>query len=171
MIISLIGYRGTGKSTVGKVVAEQLKIQHFDSDDEIIRRAKHSIKEIFKSIGELGFRDLESEIVAKLMTQSNAVISWGGGAILREKNRMLIRKSDHVFWLTADPVILNQRINADAGSASNRPALSNLAGLEEIKSILNQRIPLYENCASVQIATDSKSVDSIAKEIVSFVNP
>lgn len=170
MIISLIGYRGTGKSTVGKAVADILKILHFDSDDEIIRRAKHSIKEIFESIGEPGFRDLESEIVAKLMTQSNAVISWGGGVILREKNRKLIRKSDHVIWLTADPVILDQRINADAGTASNRPALSNLAGIEEIKSILDQRKPLYDDCASVKIATDSKSVDSIAKEIVSFVN-
>ncbi|MDB4632081.1 shikimate kinase [Pirellulaceae bacterium] len=170
MIISLIGYRGTGKSTVGKLVAEQLKIQHLDSDNEIVHRAKHSIKEIFESIGELGFRDLESEIVANLMTQSNAVISWGGGVILREKNRKLIRKSDHVFWLTANPVILNQRINADAGSALNRPALSNLVGIEEIKSILDQRIPLYDDCASVQIATDSKPVDSIAKEIVSFVN-
>ena len=103
MIVSLIGYRGTGKSTVGRSIAEKLNLQHFDSDDEIIHRSQRSIKEIFESDGEDGFRDLESQVVADLMTRSNAVISWGGGVILRKENRRLINNSDHVIWLTAAP--------------------------------------------------------------------
>lgn len=170
MIISLIGYRGTGKSTVGRSIAEKLNLQHFDSDDEITRRSQRSIKEIFESEGEEGFRDLESQVVADLMTRSNAVISWGGGVTLRDENRKLIINSDHVIWLTADPSILHQRIHSDEGTEANRPALSNLSGLEEIKSILDQRIPLYDECASTKISTNSKSAAAIASEIAALLD-
>ena len=96
MNIYLIGYRGTGKTTVGRMLADLLSWKWIDSDHEIQDRSGSTIAEIFARDGEEGFRDLETEVVRTISHLQNHVVSLGGGAILREENRDLIKRADQI---------------------------------------------------------------------------
>src|SRR6188768_870876 len=143
MSVFLIGYRGSGKSTVGRKLADRLWQTFLDSDELIVKQAGMTIKEIFEKEGEAGFRDRESLIVRELAMLDDHVIGLGGGAVLREESRQAIKAGNHkVIYLKCEAAELHRRIHADPETAANRPALSHLGGgLDEIKQLLAVREP------------------------------
>ncbi|MFC1757596.1 shikimate kinase [Planctomycetota bacterium] len=170
MLISLIGYRGTGKTTIGSLLAERLGWSCIDSDVQIEREMGCSIRQIFDSEGEDGFRDRESVVIEKLTRMYKVVLSLGGGAILRERNRMLIGTSGPVVWLTASPEELHRRISDDPASTTQRPNLTSIGGgLDEIKTVLETRLPLYRKCSDVEIDTEGKLPGEIVDEIINLL--
>lgn len=166
--ISLIGYRGTGKSTVARILAQRLGWDWLDADEELERRAGRTIREIFERGGESEFREREAETVAILAERQRAVVAWGGGVILRESNRRALRRG-WVIWLAADPQTIRARINADVTTALRRPNLTAAGGEAEIRQLLAAREPLYRECADCTVSTCGKTPDQVASEIVCFL--
>lgn len=170
MNIVLIGYRGTGKSTVGRLVATQLRMEFVDADEELERRAGRTIREIFASGGEESFRDLEAVVIGDLLQRDNLVAALGGGAVLRLDSRAQIRQARNcVVWLQADAQTLDQRISADAATSQRRPNLTSTGGLAEIERLLAIREPLYRECAEFAVDTAGKTPEQIATEVVSLL--
>lgn len=171
MNVVLIGYRGTGKSTVGRLVAAQLGLRFVDADEELERRAGRTIAEIFASGGESEFRDLEASVVADLLTQDGLVVALGGGAVLRPENRQQLRAGhNRVVWLQAEAATLHQRIEGDSSTSQRRPNLTASGGLEEVERLLALREPLYRECAEFAVDTEAKPPEQIAAEIVSLLS-
>lgn len=166
MLVSLIGYRGTGKSTVARLVALALGWEWIDTDVEIELRAGKSIRAIFSDEGETAFRDQESAVLAELCRRDRVVLALGGGVVLREENRQVIKAAGPVVWLTASPQVLAERIAADSTTAQRRPNLTSQGGINEIIAMLGTRAPLYRDCASVMVDTEGKSAAAVADEIV-----
>ena len=162
----LIGYRGTGKTTVAKKLAERLGISAFDSDNVIECRTGKSIAEIFALDGEPVFRDLEESVIAEILAlPSPLILATGGGAILRASTRNRLCQAGKVIWLTATPETILRRITADAASQTMRPHLTSLPMRQEIVVILEQRQPLYAEVAHEIVATDSLTTDAIVETI------
>jgi shikimate kinase len=166
--IVLIGYRGCGKTTIGKKLADRLWQSFVDTDELIVRKAGKSIREIFADEGETHFRDLEAQAVREVSLLDDHVIALGGGAPLREENRAVLRSRDHkIIYLRCDPEVLYQRIHADPQTAATRPALTGLGGgIEEIKSLLAQREPVYRQLMTAELDVTNLSVDEAMVYIV-----
>ncbi|HET7909493.1 MAG TPA: shikimate kinase [Nitrospira sp.] len=163
MNVVLIGYRGTGKSTVGKLVAARLGWPIVSTDQEIVRRAGLSIPDIVAAHGWDYFRDLESAVCQDLAGRDNLVIDTGGGAILREKNVDVLKHNGRLIWLTASVETIAARI----GSDGQRPSLTGTKShVEEIRDVLTERLPRYQAAADVTIATDNRSIDELATTIM-----
>ena len=169
MNISLIGYRGTGKSTVAQCVARRLAWNWVDADAYLEAQAGATIRELFEREGESAFRAREVLVIAELCRRDRLVIAAGGGAVLREENRQTLRSAGVTIWLVASPDVIEQRVAADAATASRRPPLTRLGEREEIRRLLADRDPLYRECADTIIDTDSRTPDEIAHMIVQFV--
>jgi len=171
MNIVLIGYRGTGKSTVGRLLAQRLGWTFLDADEELERRAGRTIREIFATGGEPAFRDLESAILTDLLAQDGLVLALGGGAVLRDGNRRVIRSpGNRVVWLQAGAETLFQRICADPTTAERRPLLTAAGGTDEIVRLLAVREHFYRECAEFLVDTEGKEADEVAAEIVSLLS-
>lgn len=169
--ITLIGYRGTGKTTVARLLAGALGYRWVDADDEVEKRAGATIAEIFAESGERGFRDREARVVADLCRLERAVLALGGGAVLRHANREVIRSAGGpVVWLTASPQTILDRLAADAATTSRRPDLT-VGGLAEIEQLLETRLPLYRECATLVVDTEGKTPQTIADEILGRLLP
>jgi shikimate kinase len=163
----LTGYRGCGKSAVGQRLADLLNRPIVDIDLEIEASTGQSIAEIFDAVGEQGFRDLESSQISELASLSiPSIVSLGGGAILREENRNRIRSLGVCVWLQASPETIHERISKDKATQARRPKLSALGDLDEIRSILEMRLPWYNEVADLSIATDDRSLDEVAQSIL-----
>jgi shikimate kinase len=165
MSIALIGYRGSGKSAVARLVAERLGWDWADADAVLEERAGRTIRDIFADEGEAGFRQRETAILAELSGRDQCVLALGGGVVIRAENRQRL-SALFVVWLRADPHVLHARITADAQTASRRPGLTAGGGLEEIRTVLAQRTPWYQACADCIIDTDDRTPDQIAEQIV-----
>jgi shikimate kinase len=167
MNIVLIGYRGTGKSTVGKVLAATLGRELVSTDKEIVRRAGRPIPEIVSQFGWEHFRDLESEVCKDLAGRDNLVIDTGGGAILRPQNVETLKRNGVLFWLTASVETITARIGGD----TQRPSLTGTKSfVEEVREVLQERSPKYQAAADHVIATDSRSVDQLVKAILTWMS-
>jgi shikimate kinase len=166
MNLFLIGYRGSGKTTVAAALAEQLNWPWIDADAELERRAGKTIKEIFQAGGEESFRDLESSVVADLAGADGQIVALGGGAVLREQNRQALNGRGKVVWLKASPEALFQRIQGDPTTAARRPNLTGQGGLAEIRTLLAERTPLYAACADLTIDAEQPSPATIARQII-----
>ncbi len=164
--IFLIGYRGTGKSTVARELAELLAYDWVDADEIIERQAGKSIAAIFADEGEPAFRDLEAAVVGELARRRRTVAALGGGAVLRDANRAAIRAAGPVVWLTASVDTILTRIAADEATASRRPQLTAAGGRAEVEALLAVRTPLYRECATFVVDTEGKSAPELADEIV-----
>jgi shikimate kinase len=163
MNVVLIGYRGTGKSTVGKILAARLGRIVISTDAEIVKRAGQSIPEIVAQHGWDYFRDLESQVCGDLAGQDGLVIDTGGGAILRSENVERLKQSGRLFWLTASVESITQRIGRD----TQRPSLTGTKSfVEEVEEVLRERTPKYRAAADHIIATDGRSIVQIADEIL-----
>ncbi len=161
--LSLIGYRGTGKTTVGRLVAGRLGLPFLDADAELERLAGRPISEIFASNGEGYFRDLEGHTLQALTAGPPVVLATGGGAILRESNRRALRRFGVVVWLTAGADALVDRLRHAPG---NRPALTAAGLLAEIAGVLAARAPLYEEAADAVVATEGRGIVEVADAIL-----
>jgi shikimate kinase len=168
--IILIGYRCTGKTTVSRLLAERLGWSYADVDDRIEAVAGKTIAEIFVAEGEAGFRDREAAALAELCQRSGCVIATGGGAILREANRQLLRTGGRVAWLTAAPETLWERMNTDPTTAARRPNLTVSGGLDEVRSLIAAREPLYREVAHFAVASDTLSPEAVTDAILTAWN-
>jgi shikimate kinase len=162
MNLVLIGYRGTGKSTVAGLLAQRLHMEVVSLDQEIVRRAGCTIAEIVAQHGWPQFRDLEAAVTAEVARRDNLIIDAGGGVILRADNVEKLRHGGTLFWLRASVPVIVARIQ----SGTERPALT--AGksfTEEVEEVLRARTPLYAAAAHYQVGTDALSPEQVAAEI------
>lgn len=153
MSIVLIGYRGSGKTTIGKRLADRLWQPFVDVDDLIVKKAGKNIKRIFEEEGEPAFRDLESQVVKDVCKLTDHVIGLGGGTLGREENRQAIRDAGHkVIYLRCEAGELHRRIQSDPQTADTRPNLTALGGgIDEITAMLAQREPLYRQVMHAEL--------------------
>jgi shikimate kinase len=158
--IVIVGFMGTGKTTVSRLVAERLGWVRVDTDDEIVRRAGKPIPHIFAEDGETAFRDLESRVLADALAGSGRVIATGGGAVLREENRRLMLEGGLVVALTADRESLLARV-AGGGDAVGRPLLAGDAA-ERIDTLLRTRRHAYD-FAQLAIDTSRLAPEAVAE--------
>ena len=163
----LIDPRGSGKTTVGRLVAAHLGWPFLDADDEIEARAGCTIAAIFAGEGEAGFREREAAVVHELAGRDRHVIATGGGIVLREDNRHLLRSSGHCVWLTGDPATLYQRLQGDPTTRDRRPALTDLPGPAEVERLLREREPLYRAVAHSVVDTGGRSPAEVVSAILS----
>jgi len=163
MNIVLIGYRGTGKSTVGRLLASRLGRQLVSTDAEIVKRAQRTVPEIIAQEGWEYFRDLESDICRELAVRDQLVIDTGGVAILRAQNIESLKKNGTVFWLTASVETIAKRI----GSDNQRPSLTGTKSfVDEIQDVLQERMPKYQAAADHVIATDHRSINQLVETVL-----
>lgn len=164
--IVLIGPMGSGKTTVGRRLAEQLKIDFYDADHEIINKTGVSIDHIFDVEGEQGFRKRESDVLEELSSKPNIVLATGGGAVLSEGNRLLLKKSGSVIYLLSS---VDQILRRTAKSKT-RPLLENSPDRRKtISDIIDSRDSLYREIATFIINTNGKKLNEIINEIQSFL--
>ncbi len=161
--IYLIGPRACGKTTVGKVLAQKLQLEFYDSDALIVERAGCDISTYVESHGWDSFRDLESAILKELSDKTHAIISCGGGIVVREQNLSILRRNFTVY-LKTDVKILASRLEADP-EHGQRPSLTGKPLAEEIQEILNVRENLYSDCATF-ILDGASSIEKISTQIL-----
>ena len=164
--IYLIGYRATGKTTVGKALAKILDRPFVDADEALEKEQNRTIAQIVESGGWEEFRRLEKGLLARLASLNGYIIAPGGGAVLDPANVKAMRKSGLVVWLTADPEVICNRLAGDVKTVSQRPALTDQGVLDEISTILEQRKPLYKKAAMLTVATDGAGLEDICREIL-----
>jgi len=170
MIVTLIGYRGCGKSSVGPLLAQHLGCACVDSDDAIATAAEKSIARIFSEDGESAFRDLETRVLADLLQQPAGVIAAGGGAILAQRNREAMKSAGPVVWLQASVETLAARIAGDDRSVVTRPSLTGQSIVEEVAQVLEQRRGLYADAATLTIDAETETPQQVADRIYAEIN-
>ena len=163
-MITLIGYRGSGKSTVAPALAARLGFEWTDADVVLEAAAGASIREIFAAEGETGFRRRERETLVKLLARDRLVLAAGGGAVLNPETRRDLKSAGPVVWLRAGLETLAARIAGDPATAGRRPALAG-GGTQEIATLLSVREPMYRECASLIVDTDGLPVAEIVERI------
>lgn len=159
--IFLIGPMGAGKSTLGRRLARSLHLEYCDSDDELVERTGASISLIFDVEGEQGFRQREAKLLGELTERENLVLATGGGIILKEENRKLLKDRGFVIYLYAPLDRLLERTSKD----TNRPLLQTDDPRARLDEILRARSTLYEQTADLSIDTDKLSVAQIIQQI------
>jgi shikimate kinase len=165
--IYLVGYRGSGKTTVGRLLADALGWSFVDADDVIEARAGQSIAAIFSAEGEAGFREREAANLRDLSSRDRYVIATGGGVVLRADNRQLLRATGHCVWLTGEPATLSRRLEGDPTTRARRPALTALPGPAEVERLLREREPFYREVAHSVVATETQSPEAVVSAILS----
>jgi shikimate kinase len=169
MLVSLIGYRGTGKSSVAPRLAAKLGWYWIDADSELEHRAGCTIKQVFEAEGEAGFRQRERDVLQELLQRDKLILAAGGGAILNADTRRELREAGPVVWLTASVNTIAARILEDATTAKRRPQLTSGGGVREIEQLLAIREPLYRECASLEIDTEGWDVDQVVERILAYL--
>ena len=164
--IYLIGFMGTGKTTVSHKLSELLGFEEIDTDEWIACQQEQSIPEIFENYGEQYFRGLETELLRRLGEGEHKIISCGGGMALKQENVALMQENGVVVLLTAEPETILARVRGDDG----RPILNGNMNVSYIQELLAKRLPYYEAAGEVVIATDLRSPQEIAEEIEKKLN-
>lgn len=164
-IISLIGPMGAGKTTIGKTLAKRMGFEFVDSDQQIESSTGASIPTIFAVEGEAGFREREAQMIAALVQRKNTVLATGGGVIVKENNRLLLRSHTTVVYLRAFPEEVWARISHD----KNRPLLQNKHPLETLRQLFAIRDPLYSQCAHITINCRRKHCNKIVQIILETI--
>ena len=160
--IALIGFMGTGKSAVGKALAERLDKNFVEMDSLIKRKAGKPISNIFQQDGEVAFRELEMEITKEVSQNKNQVIACGGGIVLNKINIDRLKNDSVIVYLTASPRVILKRV----ANSSERPLLNVADPYQTIKELLRFREPFYERVADIKIDTSKMSIGSVAEIII-----
>ncbi len=158
----LVGPMGAGKSTIGRLLAKELKLQFKDSDKEIEHRTGADIPWIFDVEGEQGFREREQLMIAELCELSGVVIATGGGVVLRPENRKALSAGGRVVYLHASVEQQLDRTSRDR----NRPLLRNSDPAKVLGSLMEIRDPLYREIADVVVETDERPPRMVVQEII-----
>ncbi|MDK2918452.1 MAG: shikimate kinase [Candidatus Petromonas sp.] len=161
--IVLIGFMGTGKTTVGKKVAEKISLSFIDSDEEIVKKSGMSINEIFNRFGEEYFRKIEGEVIEELSNLEGYVISTGGGIVKNQENILNLKGKGAIIYLNGSAKKIEENIKKDA---DNRPLLKTDNVLNKIISLLEERKDLYRKAMDFEIIIDSLSVDEVAEKVI-----
>ncbi len=164
-LIILVGYRGVGKTTIGRELADSIGYDFCDTDDEVVRLHKASIVEIVAREGWQAFRQYEKEVLQSLKEREKTVVATGGGAILHQTQWRELKDAGLIFWLSADEMVLQQRLEKDMAGSGQRPPLTERAAAEEIAEVLRERIPLYRQTAHYQIDTGKNGIAQAVKQI------
>jgi shikimate kinase len=165
MNIIFIGYRCTGKTTIGKQVAADMGLPFYDTDALIEEQSGRTIREIVADEGWESFRKDESAVIRKLSAENGCVIALGGGAVLDEANVRHFKADGFFVWLTAGIDVIIRRMKDDGKSGSQRPALSEAGLYEEVAAVLEERRSRYEAAADIRIDTDERPIQEIAEEV------
>ncbi len=160
--VAMVGMMGAGKTAVGTAVARILDVPFLDSDEEIVRAANRSIPEIFERDGEPFFRARESEVLARLVRGDPCILSTGGGAFLAEANRRMIKQAGVAVWLRADLDLLWNRVR----HKTTRPLLRTANPRESLRTLYEERVPLYGLADVVVDAAAQLSVDEMAGRVI-----
>jgi shikimate kinase len=167
MNLVLIGYRGTGKSSVGKILAERLGRTLVSTDAEVVSLAQLTIPDIVTRFGWDHFRDLESLICRDLAGKDGLIIDTGGGVILRQENVDVLKRNGRLFWLTAEVSSIVKRIGGD----TQRPSLTGTKSFtEEVEEVLGERRPKYAAAADHIIATEDRTPAQVAETILATLS-
>ncbi len=169
MNIFLIGYRCTGKTTIGTILADLFEYAFWDTDQVVQEQAGMSIEAMVKKNGWPCFRHKEAHALEALANQATGhagqVISTGGGIVLDPENRKLIREKGTAVWLKAEPAVIIERLGQDTRGQSSRPALTRSPIYQETVALLAERSPLYQETARFSIDTKALSPDQAARQI------
>ncbi|SDB04479.1 shikimate kinase [Pseudobutyrivibrio sp. YE44] len=160
--IFLIGFMGTGKSSIASYIGEHFGMSVVEMDETIEANEKMSIKDIFAEKGEAYFRNLETDLLRKIGQGDNTVVSCGGGVPMREENIKVMKESGVTVLLTAEPEIIYKRVC----KSNNRPLLNDNMSVEYIADLLGQRREKYEKAADFSVTTDDRDKRDIAQEII-----
>jgi shikimate kinase len=160
--IFLVGPMGAGKSTGGRQLAKALGRDFYDTDKEIERRTGVSISWIFEMEGESGFRQREQKVLDELSLLKNIVLATGGGIVLSEENRRVLRSRGYVVYLSASVEQLLRRTNKD----KNRPLLQTDNPKETVKALMSERAPLYQDVADIELRTGEQSIQYVVSGLV-----
>jgi shikimate kinase len=159
----LIGPMGAGKSTIGRQLAKDLKLEFYDADQEIEERTGANIAWIFDVEGEEGFRKREAQVIDELSQMQGIVLATGGGAILNSENRNRLAARGTVVYLQTT---VEQQIRRTISARDKRRPLLEVEPESTLKDLMDAREPLYREIADMVIATDSRTVRSVAQEVV-----
>jgi len=164
--VAIFGFMGVGKSSVGRLVAEDLGMEFVDLDETIVADAGMEIPSIFRERGEKGFRELEKEATRMIAARDGVVIACGGGTVLDEDNLKALRRNSKMILLTADPETILRRVEADGDT---RPLLSAEEKVEPIARLLGQRMSRYLEAADKAVDTNGKTQAQVAREIIEYL--
>ena len=165
MNIFIVGPMGSGKSTVGKIISDELFLDFFDTDDEIEIRTGASIDWIFDLEGESGFRKRESEMLDEMVKKNSIVLSTGGGIVLESSNRELLSSRGTVFYLSTPISVQVERTAKD----KDRPLLKNGDPEKILSKLHDEREEFYKSVSDHIIETEDKSSQEVASEIIKLV--
>ncbi|MFP4032168.1 MAG: shikimate kinase [Desulfococcaceae bacterium] len=165
MNLWLIGYRCTGKTTVGRLLAEGVGLRFIDADVALTREIGQSISAFVSENGWAAFRREESKIIQNLSQGDGQIVATGGGVVLDPANVQMMRETGTVVWLTARPETILPRLGKDPGTAENRPALTDEGLAAEVRSTLAEREPLYASAAHHSVETDGRGPSEVAARI------
>ena len=164
--IFFVGLMGSGKTTIGKLLAKKLKKTFFDTDHEIEKKLGVKVSVIFELEGEEGFRKRETQMIDELSSKKDIILATGGGAVLSEENRALLKERGKVIYLNAKPQHLAKRITYD----KNRPLLQQGNMLDTLNQLYKDRHPLYLNVASFVVDTGQQKTQTIINKIESLLS-
>lgn len=169
MKVILIGYRATGKSTIGALLSAKLKIPFRDTDTLVEENMKMPIKEIVALHGWDFFRAKEKEVILTLAQEGACVTATGGGVVLDKENVDLLSQAGVIIWLNAPLHDIISRLNNNTPGAAVRPQFTDWNIVQETIYLMQQRFPLYENAANYTVETANKSPREVAEEIYQYL--
>jgi len=166
MNIVLIGYRCSGKTTVGKALASMLNMQFIDTDQAVEKSSGRSIDQIVMRSGWAEFRALEKEIISRAAAKDKLVIATGGGVVLEQENIVQLRKNGFTVWLKVPPRVIKERMAQDELQGIRRPPLKGENPVDEISRVLAERERLYEDAADIIVDTTCSDIERVCKTII-----
>ncbi len=162
----LIGYRATGKTSVGARLAQILKRPFVDLDQTLVAEAGKSVAEIVAQGGWEEFRRREKELVARYRGVRGQVLATGGGVVLDPENVEILRENGILIWLTADPATIQARLHQDQPGQSSRPSLTGRDPAQEVAALLESRWPLYRAAAQITVDTTGRSIAQVVDQVL-----